>query len=217
VTLVTFAQAQLASALVLLAPGVPLLFMGDEYGDPAPFPYFIDHGDLALTEAVRAGRARELAGLPQSGEMLDPAADATFRAARLDRSLRHQGTHRAQWALHRALIDLRRANPALHRAPRAAARAQADGRLLTMVRSHPDDVVVALFNVSAEPVEAVLPAVPPGWAGDESALWTKVVEAAAPEFGGSGELLPAARRPGEGTRLGPWEFCVYHLARAGAQ
>jgi maltooligosyltrehalose trehalohydrolase len=149
--------------------------------------------------------------------MPDPAADATFRAARLDRSLRHQGTHRAQWALHRALIELRRANPALRRAPRAAARAQADGRVLTMVRSHPDDAVVALFNVSAERVEGVLPAVPQGWAGDESACWTKVVEAAAPEFGGSGELLPAARRPGERTRLGPWEFCVYHLARAAPQ
>ena len=217
VSLVTFAQAQLVSALVLLAPGVPLLFMGEEYGDPAPFPYFIDHGDPALTEAVRAGRARELAVLPPSGEMPAPAADATFRAARLDRSLRHQGTHRAQWALHRALIELRRANPALRRAPRAAARAQADGRVLTMVRSHPDDAVVALFNVSAERVEGVLPAVPQGWAGDESACWTKVVEAAAPEFGGSGELLPAARRPGERTRLGPWEFCVYHLARAAPQ
>ena len=82
VTLVTREQAQLAAALVLLAPGVPLLFMGEEYGDPAPFPYFIDHGDPALVEAVRAGRSEEFAAFAGTGGVLDADAQATFDAAR---------------------------------------------------------------------------------------------------------------------------------------
>ena len=46
-------------ALLLLSPYVPLLFMGEEYGEAAPFPFFTSHSDPALVEAVRRGRAQE--------------------------------------------------------------------------------------------------------------------------------------------------------------
>ncbi len=225
VTLVTFEQAQLAAALVLLAPGVPLLFMGEEYGDPAPFPYFIDHGDPALVEAVRAGRAQEFAAFADSGGALDADAQATFDAARLDPTLRHQGDHRYRWALHRALIGLRRAQPALRRSPRAAARAFASSSVVTLIRSHPHGAVVSLFNVSSESVDAVLPSPPVGrqLAGDDPhrgdrsgpPCWFKLLDARAPEFGGHGEVLPALLAPGEWARLGPWEFCAYGLSENG--
>ena len=52
-------RQRLAAALVLLSPYIPLLFMGEEYGETAPFLYFIEHGDPELVEAVRAGRRRE--------------------------------------------------------------------------------------------------------------------------------------------------------------
>ena len=51
-------RQRLAEALVLLSPYVPMLFMGEEYGETAPFLYFIEHGDAALVEPVRAGRER---------------------------------------------------------------------------------------------------------------------------------------------------------------
>jgi len=123
VTLVSLPQAQLAVALVLLAPGVPLLFMGEEYGDPAPFPYFIDHGDPELVEAVRAGRAREFADIAGASEVPDAANEATFLAAKLDRSLMHHGDHGHRWALHRALIGLRRSHGAFQSSARSRARA----------------------------------------------------------------------------------------------
>jgi maltooligosyltrehalose trehalohydrolase len=213
VNLVTFEQAQLAAALVLLAPGVPLLFMGEEYGDPAPFPYFIDHGDPALVEAVRAGRSQEFAAFSQLGDVPDPDAEATFASARLNRTLRHQGAHQQQWALHRALIALRRTNPALQRSPRASAWASAAARVITMVRSDARDAVVALFNVSAEPAAAVMPAAPHGGPRPEVArVWAKVLDAGATGFGGPGEALSSALAAGDAVSLRPWEFGVYHLA-----
>jgi maltooligosyltrehalose trehalohydrolase len=213
VSVVSPEQAQLAAALLLLAPGVPLLFMGEEYGEPAPFPYFVDHGEAELTEAVRAGRAREFAQLAGPDGMLDPAAASTFAAALPDRALRHRGTHRHRLALCRALIALRRTNPALARSPRAAARASATSGVLTLVRSHPLDAVVALFNVSPVATGGALPSAPIGWpvpAGEP--CWEKLLDARAAEFGGRGDPLPQRCAPGDETSLGPWEFCAYHLS-----
>src|SRR6185437_7364510 len=111
-------------------------------------------------EAVRTGRAQEFAPFAPSGDVPDPDAQTTFAAARLDRTLRHHGAHRQQWALHRALIGLRRTNPALGRSPRASARASAAARVITLVRTDARDAVVALFNVSAEPAAVMLPSPP---------------------------------------------------------
>jgi len=223
VNLVTLEQAQLAAALVLLAPGVPLLFMGEEYGDPAPFPYFIDHGDPALVEAVRAGRAREFAAFAAGGAVLDADAQATFDAAHVDPTLRHQGDHRCRWALHRALIGLRRTQPPLERSPRSDARAFASSSVITLIRSDPHGAVAALFNVSSESVDAELPPPPTGWHGPQrdgpqrdehrgDPCWYKVLDGRDPEFGGHGELLPAVLAPGERAPLGPWGFCAYQLS-----
>ena len=81
---------EVAAAAVLLSPFVPLLFMGEEYGDPAPFPYFVSHSDPALVEAVRAGRAAEFADLV-GVDTPDPQDEATFASAVLDRSLAAPG------------------------------------------------------------------------------------------------------------------------------
>jgi maltooligosyltrehalose trehalohydrolase len=213
VTLVTPEQAQLAAALVLLSPGVPLLFMGEEYGDPAPFPYFIDHGDPTLVDAVRAGRAREFTELARAGDLPDPADPATYSSARLNRGLRNEGRHRARWELHRALMVLRRSNPALARSDRAAVRAYATPGVLTLVRSHPFDTVVAFFNVSAQPTFGVLPNAPAGWSGP--AVWTALLDARAKEFGGNGEEGPTTCASGDTAALDPWGFCAYHLAPSG--
>ena len=57
-TLTDFESQKVAAAAVLLSPFLPLLFMGEEYGETAPFLYFVSHGDPQLVEAVRRGRRR---------------------------------------------------------------------------------------------------------------------------------------------------------------
>lgn len=74
-----------ALAITLLSPGIPLLFMGDEWGATQPFPFFCDFkGDLA--EAVRQGRKREFAEAyaDPSLEVPDPLAEQTVRLATLN-------------------------------------------------------------------------------------------------------------------------------------
>jgi maltooligosyltrehalose trehalohydrolase len=76
---------KVAHAAVLLSPNIPLLFMGEEYGETSPFQYFIEHGDPDLIEAVRQGRQREFAHFGWRPEDIpDPQAAATFERSRLN-------------------------------------------------------------------------------------------------------------------------------------
>ena len=81
------AQARpLAAFCTLLSPFVPLLFMGEEYGEDAPFQFFSDHIDPDIAQATREGRRREFAAFAQFGqEIPDPQAVGTFEASKLTR------------------------------------------------------------------------------------------------------------------------------------
>ena len=107
---------RLLAALLLLSPWVPLLFMGQEYGETAPFAYFTSHSDPGLGEAVREGRRAEFAAFGWSPEAIpDPQDPATFRAATLRWESREKEPHLRLLELHRDLLRLRRRLPALAR------------------------------------------------------------------------------------------------------
>lgn len=102
-----------AIATILLAPSPPLLFMGEEWNAPEPFPFFCDFGpDLA--EAVGDGRRREFARFPEFADpeacarIPDPLAAETYESTKLDWSKLTEHSH-AEWlAFYRALLEIRR-------------------------------------------------------------------------------------------------------------
>jgi maltooligosyltrehalose trehalohydrolase len=112
-TLVSFEELKLAAGVILLSPYLPLLFMGEEYGETAPFLYFTSHGDPDLVAAVRRGRAEEFAAFRDQGEPPDPNAIDTFLRSKLRHELRNEGQHRTLWQYYRELIRLRTTVPAL--------------------------------------------------------------------------------------------------------
>jgi maltooligosyltrehalose trehalohydrolase len=76
----------LAAFCTLLSPFTPLLFMGEEYGEPAPFQFFSDHIDPDIARATREGRRREFAAFAAFGEEVpDPQDPETFRRSKLTR------------------------------------------------------------------------------------------------------------------------------------
>ena len=84
ITLAGADKTRVLLAALLLSPHIPLLFMGEEYGETNPFLFFTDfHGDLA--KAVREGRAKEFTGHSgHDGDVPDPNDEQTFARSKLD-------------------------------------------------------------------------------------------------------------------------------------
>ncbi len=147
--LVPLEQQKLAAALVLLSPYVPLLFMGEEYGELNPFLYFVDHGDPELLEAVRQGRQRELQRFAWQGSVPDPAAQETFNRSRLDRGRARHQPHAQLLDLYRDLVRARRQEAALRP---GAARARVESDLaagwLAIVYEGAGRDLLAVFNLA---------------------------------------------------------------------
>jgi maltooligosyltrehalose trehalohydrolase len=106
--LVDFEALKLAAGVTALAPFIPLLFMGEEYGEIAPFQYFTSHGDEELIEAVRKGRQEEFAAFAWEGKVPDPQDETTFRNSKLDHGLKSKEPHKTLLALYRELLAIRR-------------------------------------------------------------------------------------------------------------
>ncbi|HYL51498.1 MAG TPA: malto-oligosyltrehalose trehalohydrolase [Acidimicrobiia bacterium] len=143
---------RLAAVCVLCSPFLPLLFMGEEYGETNPFPYFVSHSDPALVEAVRRGRRAEFASLAEQ-EPPDPQAEATFAHAKLDWSKRTREPHASLLEWYRALLALRANRPALRvlDASLVAASVFDEERAIVVSRSAPDDAVVIVLGFGDVP------------------------------------------------------------------
>jgi maltooligosyltrehalose trehalohydrolase len=108
-------QLKLAAAVVMLSPYIPLLFMGEEYGEKAPFQYFVSHSDPGLIESVRKGRKEDFASFGWEVEPPDPQAESTFNDSRINPELRRGGYHRELFEFYKTLIRLRKEVPPLSR------------------------------------------------------------------------------------------------------
>jgi maltooligosyltrehalose trehalohydrolase len=195
--LIGFEQQKLAAGLLCLSPFIPMLFMGEEYGETAPFLYFVSHGEPELLEAVRRGRAQEFAAFGWQKEADDPGSVDTFRRCVLNHELRSQNPHAALYALHERLLALRaRLGP---KAPDQATAFEAQ-RLLFVQRGHRAWMA---FVFSANAAEVSLP-VPPG-------RYRRVLSSTASEWQGPGDLTPELiETTGEvRLKLEPYSFVVY--------
>ena len=184
-----------AAAVLLTTPFVPMLFMGEEHAEPAPFQYFVSHTDPDLVEAVRTGRREEFAYFADQGQAPDPQDEATFLRSRIDIGLarREQTDHARMFALYRELIALRRWHALLHRpdAPDPTVTRVPGAQALALHRAAPDgDAVLCVYN--AEPDEVTVTCQAPGpWAlalatADE--LWGGPEVGPAPEIGDDGTV-----------------------------
>lgn len=200
----TIEQLKLAAGTVILSPFIPLLFMGEEYGDPAPFPYFVSHSDPELIEAVRNGRREEFAAFEWSGEPPDPQDEATFQSARLSRGVKTDEPHRTLLAWYRELIELRKTEPVLRPfAERRITRFDKERVLMTeRFHRHPpsESVVLCHFGVAPVTVEVSL----------RKGTWRKLLDSADKRFRGPGSVI-GDRVVSKGSveiGLAPWSIAV---------
>ncbi len=182
--LASFEGLKLAACAVILSPFTPLIFMGEEYGETAPFQYFTSYSDPKLGQAVHSGRREEFTAFGWRGEIPDPQDEATFRRSKLNRNLRGHHRHRVLYELYRHLLVLRREVPALAGTDRENMDVQVRERekMLVIFRwSGPDRVCLVLF-FNKTSINAELP-LPRG-------KWRKLLDTADKQWLGKGSTVP---------------------------
>ena len=172
-TIVSEQKLKLAAAAVVLSPFIPMLFMGEEYGEKAPFQYFTSHSDPDLIEAVRKGRREEFDDFEWEGEAPDPHDEDTFNRSKLN--WRANSPLRD---LYRELLRLRRETPSLRTLDLSVVRTHVDEQHRTLVVERGD--VLLAFNFSDAERRVAAP----------SASWRSLLETGA-VFGDGSITLPA--------------------------
>jgi maltooligosyltrehalose trehalohydrolase len=182
--LISFDALKVAAGTVLLSPYLPLLFMGEEYGETAPFKYFVSHSDPELIEAVRKGRQEEFAAFDWTGEIPDPQGEETFQGCKLDHALKKGGNHGALYDFVRELIRLRKELPAFRRNDQEETEAIAFERekLLWVRRWKDRDQAVMIFNFGNKPAAAVFPF--------PESRFKKILDSADRCWNGTGNVCP---------------------------
>jgi len=196
--LVVFEALKLAAGITLLSPFIPLLFMGEEYGEPAPFQYFTSHGDPALAEAVRRGRRQEFASFGWPDNVPDPQDEKTFNRSRLNHSLKSKDPRKTLFRFYQQLIRMR-SKLSLSTATSHAAY-QLGERQLFLSYENSSSNMAAVFNFAEFPVTLDIPAI----AGN----WTTLMHSASRSWGGPEPGSPTSPAVHE-LRLSPFSFFVF--------
>jgi maltooligosyltrehalose trehalohydrolase len=183
---------RLAVALLFATPAIPLLFMGEEYGETAPFPFFTSFLEPGLNEAVHRGRQREFERFGWTAAIDDPGDPATFEGARPRHALAGAPGHRELRAYYRAWLTLRRLHPALGAGGKLRTRvAIADGVLTLAREAAMGERVTLIANLTAA-------SQPPPPLGHDARL---LLDSADAQFGGSG-----------GEPLRPYQAVLFEVA-----
>ena len=196
----SFEQLKLGAATVLLSPYVPLLFMGEEYGERNPFNFFVSFSDEGLIESVRQGRAREFQHFADGYPLADPQAQETFDQSVLSWKY-EDGDGATLFRFYRHLIALRRTRPALQGRNRDTMIVHpATGATLPIERKILHDQLYIWLHYGDKSV--TLDNVTWSWLG-------KVFDSADEQWGGPGSRATGEIAPGGPIGIAPYSAIVF--------
>jgi maltooligosyltrehalose trehalohydrolase len=175
--------AKLAAGVILLSPYVPLLFMGEEYGETAPFQFFVDYQNRELAETVRAGRKKEFAFFHWQDEVPDPQSIETFEKSKLNWQIRNTEQGQKILSYYRALIKLRRNYPIFHpQTKRQIKSLHTEDNVLFVHKQDNNTEAVIIANCAKTPVYYDFPF--------EGGTYIKVLDSSDFAYAGLGSSLP---------------------------
>jgi maltooligosyltrehalose trehalohydrolase len=181
----SFEKLKLVAATVLLSPHVPMLFMGEEYGEKNPFQYFISHTDEHLVDLVRKGRKQEFVHFGWTDDIPDPQGVETFEQCKLSWALDKPEGYRL-FLLYKYLIGFRKERLALKGTARNSLQIieTSTNGIISFERRFGNDALLIVLNFNKETATVAIPY--------HSAL--KIFDSAATLWNGPGEL--AAEKKG---------------------
>lgn len=199
-TLVSAEAVKLSAAAYLLSPHVPMLFMGEEYGEKNPFQYFISHTDEELVKLVREGRKKEFSYFKWEGEVPDPQSEKTFEKCVLSWSVDEDPDAKNLFGFYRHLIGLRK-RPALQSTTRDTLRVlSSESKIICVARKAANDYVLIVLNFNTQPVTFKIPVDFP---------LKKFFDSASPKWNGPGANDNLTVQPGSPVDLSPQSALIF--------
>jgi maltooligosyltrehalose trehalohydrolase len=201
--LVSFESQKLAAGIVLLSPYIPLLFMGEEYGETAPFLYFISHSDNDLIEAVRRGRKEEFRAFNWKEEPPDPQSEETFERSKINWARRERSNHAVLLSFYKELIRLRKKTLALSNLDKKCFEVWIDEEteIIFMKRWKHNSRILIIFNFKKKDMKFIL-SLP-------EKDWKKRLDSSDKIWNGPGGLLPQHINYGEEYMIRGESFALY--------
>lgn len=142
---------KLAAAAVLLSPYVPLLFMGEEYGEKNPFLYFVHHEDEVLAKSICEGRKKEFSYFNFKDEFPDPQQEEVFKNSKLSWNYDSDDDSKVMLSLYKHLISFRKNHPAMLGKERHSIHVhESQGNILCFERMHADMHLLIVLNFGKE-------------------------------------------------------------------
>ncbi|MDX5480350.1 MAG: malto-oligosyltrehalose trehalohydrolase [Hymenobacteraceae bacterium] len=181
--LVSYDMLKVVAGLVILSPYLPMLFMGEEYGEQNPFLYFVSHSDEELIEAVRKGRREEFSSFAWKGEAPDPQSKDTLVKSRLQHSYTSDKKQLHLREYYKRLILLRKSTPAFADPDKNKVTAQIEEQsmVLHLIHSTKSPYIYCLFNISNAPKRVNL------IQQSGTGKWVTLLASTDPQWGGTGQ------------------------------
>jgi maltooligosyltrehalose trehalohydrolase len=201
---------KVAAGLLMLSPFVPLLFMGEEFGETAPFYYFVSHTDAELVKAVREGRRKEFEAYKWEIEYVDPQDEKTFSRSKINHNLKSSSDFSKELLdYYCELIKLRKSHFALNHLDKQKMKLSFDAKDKTLIirrGSEPDEELLLLlvYNFGSNEVKINQSS------GREK--WRKIHDSNEPRFSSSlawNESHEAPDNLSLGMLFPPFTFALY--------
>jgi len=203
--LASFEALKLAAGAILFSPYIPLLFMGQEYGEESPFLYFTSHKDPSLVSAVREGRKNEFKAFGWAGQIPDPQAVETFHKSKIKWENRKSDKHKMLLGFYKCLIKLRKETPALSNLSKKDLRAYNvdDNKLIVLHRWYDNNQIICFMNFDKQDINFTTD-IPEG-------RWVKFIDSAEENRGGNGSMLPGFIEQKQSLNVPALSFAAFKL------
>lgn len=196
-TMISAEALKLAAATLFLSPHVPLLFMGEEYGEKNPFQFFTSHSDPVLIGNLVEGRRKEFAVFNWEGEVPNPQDEAVFNQSKLSWKLNEVP---GLFAFYQYLIAFRKNRPAMRNFRRndAVRNISVQNYLLQFERHGNYDVLIVCLNFGKEPQSMQL---------EQSCI--KIFDSSDKQWKGPGSQVPEVVQPEQQFSINPYAAIVF--------
>lgn len=154
ISLTGFEMAKAIAGTLFITPNIPMLFMGEEYGENNPFYYFVSHLNPELNKLVKEGRQEEFREFGDNYTLApDPAAVETFNKSKLSWDFITNEKSQAMFDFYKKLIVLRKSNPALGIPDKNNLKVAENNKVITVERWHQQAGAFSIMNFNDHDVE----------------------------------------------------------------